>query len=309
MSAGMTSAAAPGLSFNELFGPDFLTALSRFSLTARRVSAGGRHGERLSKDLGSGIEFRDYRPYSPGDDLRAIDWNIYRRLGKLSLRLFEEQKDLPIYLMPDVSGSMFEGSPPRLVPALRCALALAVIGLNQHDSTGLFPFGSELKVVFKSKSGKASVMPVARHLAQLIDAGAGEQTRLAEAVKKVAALKLRRGLLVIVSDFFDPSGIEALRQALRPVRHRLMFVQLVRKTDANPELQGDLRLKDSEHAGVVDLTITPSVLERYKAAYRNFNVQLETLARQRQGTLIKVDADEDVLEQLSAFFARGDFSV
>jgi hypothetical protein len=84
-----------------------------------------------------------------------------------------------------------------------------------------------------------------------------------------------------------------------------MFIQLVRKSDADPGLQGDVRLKDSENTGIVDLTITPSVLERYKAAYGSFNSELETLARQRQATLLKVDADEDVLEQLSTLFARG----
>ena len=73
----------PGpLTVSELFDADFLESLARLRIVARRVARGGRHAEQRSLDLGSGIEFRDFRPYSPGDDFRAIDWNIYRRLGK-----------------------------------------------------------------------------------------------------------------------------------------------------------------------------------------------------------------------------------
>lgn len=296
---------AAAISFEELFDPDFLAALSRFSLSVRRVARGGRHGERLSRDLGSGLEFKDYRPYSPGDDLRAIDWNIYRRLGKLSLRLFEEQQDLPLYLMPDLSGSMFLESPPRAVAGLRATLALAAIGLNHHDAAGLFPFADELRVVFKSKSGKANILPFARHLAALVDSPEARQTRLATSVQRLASLKLRPGLLVIVSDFYDPEGLVALRRAMRSVRHRLLLIQLVTKADAEPILQGDVRLRDCETGEVTDLTLTPHVLERYRAAYQAFCEELTALARGHRGTLLPLDAEADVLEQLTAAFASG----
>ena len=98
---------------SELFDPAFLEAVGRLRLVAHRVARGGRPAEQRSKDMGAGIEFRDFRPYSPGDDFRAIDWNIYRRLGRVFLRLFEELEDLPVYLAPDVSQSLFLESPPR----------------------------------------------------------------------------------------------------------------------------------------------------------------------------------------------------
>ena len=64
------------------------------------------------------MEFRDYRPYSPGDELRSIDWNVYRRLGRFVVRLFEEMEDLPIYLMPDLSKSMWHDDPARAITAM-----------------------------------------------------------------------------------------------------------------------------------------------------------------------------------------------
>jgi uncharacterized protein (DUF58 family) len=162
-----------GVTFEELFDPTFLNALSRWNLHARRVAGGGRHGQRLSKDLGAGIEFNDHRPYSPGDDLRAIDWNLYRRLGKVFVRLFEEEQDLPLYLAPDVSASLFlsQGGPPAIIAALRSTLAFATVGLNHHDSAGLFTVSDQLEVIFKPRAGQAQIMTFARHLARVAEAG------------------------------------------------------------------------------------------------------------------------------------------
>lgn len=299
------------VSFDQLFDPVFLTALSRWTLGAKRVAGGGRHGERLSRDLGAGIEFKDYRPYCPGDDLRAIDWNLYRRLGKVFVRLFEEEQDLPIYLLPDVSGSMFlaPAGPPSIVAALRCTLAFATVGLNHHDSAGLFAFADRLEVIFKPKSGQAQIMPFARQLARLAEAGPDRQTRLVASLHRLASMNLRRGLLVVLSDFFDPGGVEALAQALRPIRHRLLLVQLVRRSDANPTVDGDVRLTDCETGEAADLTITPAVLARYRAAYAKFNDDLADLARRRGAHRLPIDIEGDLIAQLSRLFAHGGFRV
>lgn len=293
--------------YEQLFDPAFLSALSHWEIHARRVAGAGRHGERLSADKGAGVEFKDYRPYSAGDDLRAIDWNVYRRLGKVFVRLFEEEQDLPIYLMPDVSSSLFfdEAGAPAIIAGLRCTLALAAIGLSHHDAAGLFPFADELQVVSKPKSGSGQVMFFAQQLARLAAAGPRPSTRLGPSLHRFAHLNLRRGLLVIVSDFFDPAGVEALREALRPIRHRLLFIQLTRPSDAAPVLQGDVRLTDCESGEAVDLTLTPRVLERYRAAYGKFNDDLAALARSRGAQLLKIDVEGDLVAQLSRLFADG----
>lgn len=296
------------LTFEDLFDPGFLTAVSRWSLAGKRVSSGGRHGSRLSPDRGAGIEFKDYRPYSPGDDLRAIDWNLYRRLGKVFVRLFEEEQNLPLYLLPDVSGSMFFAGdgPPAIVAALRSALALAAIGLEHHDTAGLFPFGEELNVIFRQKSGHTQVMSVARHLARLAETRPTHRTDLIAALHRFAHLGLRRGLLVVISDFFDPGGIAAIRSAFQPIRHRVLLVQLVRPSDAKPTLTGDVRLTDCETSAATDLTITPRVLERYLAAYGEFDTGLAQLARRHGGQVLKIATDQPLVPQLSGLLRQGE---
>lgn len=296
------------LTFEELFDPEFLAAVSRWSFAGKRVAAGGRHGARLSPVRGAGIEFKDYRPYSPGDDLRAIDWNLYRRLGKVFVRLFEEEQNLPLYLLPDISGSMFfaEDGPPAIVSGLRSALALAAIGLEHHDTAGLFPFGEQLQVVFRQKSGHTQVMSVARHLARLAENPSPHRTDLTAALHRFGHLGLRRGLLVVISDFFDPGGIAAIQRAFQPIRHRVLFVQLVRPSDANPVLTGELRLTDCESGTATDLTITPRVLERYRAAYREFDDGLGQLARRHGGQVLKVATDQPLIPQLSGLLQQGE---
>ena len=274
----------------------------------QRVAPGGRFGDRLSKDLGAGIEFRDYRGYSPGDDPRAIDWNIYRRLGKVFLRLYEEQQDLPLYLMPDVSASMFHEPEPRALTALRCALALATISLSHHDSAALFPFAESMDMRVKSMSGKANTMAFAEHLARL-SPPAASGTNLSAALRRVADMNLRRGLLVVISDFFDPAGLVPLRDALRSIRHRLLFVQLVRPTDAEPDLEGDLRLRDCESGEAAEITITPHVLSKYREAYAAFSRELAELVKYHHGGLLRLDVEQDLVTQLNTVFAAGHLKV
>ncbi len=291
--------------FDRLFDPAFLSALSHLSLSVSRVAAGGRYGERLSRELGSGLEFRDFRGYSPGDDPRAIDWNIYRRLGKVFLKLYEEQQDLPLYLMPDVSTSMFHEAEPRALAGLRCALALGTISLSHHDAIAIFPFAGTMQVAVRSLSGKASTMTCAEHLARLAPAAPEDGTSLSGAIRRVADMNLRRGWLVVISDFFDPQGLAAVRDALGAVRHRVLFVQLVRASDAAPDLEGDVRLRDCETGELTELTVTPHVLERYREAYARFTDELADLVKYYRGGLLRIDVDRDLLTQLNAYFAEG----
>lgn len=295
------------ITFERLFEPAFLAALSRWSLPVRRVAAGGRHGERLSLEAGAGLEFRDHRPYCPGDDLRAIDWNLFLRLRRVFTRVFDEEQDLPVYLLPDVSGSMFHDGdgPPAIITALRCALALAAAGLCHHDSAALLPFSSRLEVAFQPGGGRARLLPFARRLAALAAAAGGAPTSLGPSLTTAARMNLRRGLLVVISDFFDPGGAAALAAALRPLRHRVLLVQVTRPADAAPAVTGDVRLTDCETGDAADLTVTPGVLARYRAAYLRFNDELAAVARARRAGLLRVDAGAALLPQLARLLGPG----
>jgi uncharacterized protein (DUF58 family) len=287
---------------DQLFDAELLERVAHLRVVARRVAPGGRFAEQRSRDRGTGIEFEDHRPYSTGDDLRTVDWHLYQRFGTLFLRLFEEQQDLPLYLLPDVSASAFHEDPPRAVASLRTALALAAVGLNQHDKVGVFPFADDLTVQVRPQSGRNRVMHFAKRLSEVTPGGG---TDFARACKRFAALGLREGLAIVISDFFDPNGVEAVVDSLKKLRHRLLLVQLTRATDRAPELLGDLRLEDCETGVVEDVSVTPQVLERYRAAYDRWNEALHEFTRRRGAGLLRIDVDQPVLPQLAALFEGG----
>ena len=301
-------AAAP--SVEEFFDTEFLTALQGFSLWARRVISGGRHAEQLSKDQGAGLEFADFKPYVPGDDTRAIDWNIYRRLGRVVVKVFEERQELPVYLLVDRSSSMYFEAAPKIGVALKVALALTSISLSQHDRVGLFSFSGDLEMKLRSASGHGRLMRVAERLAQLDEQGG---TELAQAVNGVGGLGLRRGLLVVISDFYDPAGLDAVLESLRQCRHRLLLVQLMGNHDLDPagrrEMRGDVRLRDCESGEAVDVSLTPAILANYRAIVNDFNERLTGFATERGAAFLRLNTDEEVLPQLAAAFEAGSIEI
>lgn len=298
--------AARRIPASELFDAAFLDSLASLRIVARRVAPRGRHAEHRSKDLGGGLEFRDYRPYAAGDDLRSIDWNIYRRLGRVFLRLFEEMEDLPLYVLPDVSESAWLEEPPRARAGLRAALALSAISLNQHDRVGIYPFAEDLRVAVRPRAGKRRVFQMADELAKLEPGG---RTDFETSMRTFGHLRQRQGVVAVISDFFDPAGIDAVVDSMRRLRHKLLLVQLARPSDAEPTLQGDVRLVDCETGVGEDVSITPSVLAGYRKAYATFEDTLTRFARSRGAGLLRLDVEQPVVPQLAALFEGGRLQV
>ncbi len=291
------------LTFEELFDSEFLSALEVFDLRIKRFIRQGRHGEQLSHDRGFGQEFKDFKAYVPGDDLRAVNWSIYQRLGRLFVHVFEEYQDLPVYLLVDLSKSMYLEDPPRIVAGLRTALALGAIASGQHDIVSLFSFSDNLEMQTKPISSKGQLIVLARQMAELDEL---DGTNLSDVLEELSHQKLRRGLLVVISDFFDPSGIEAIDEAIRKVRHKILLIQLTKEEDAdpelNPEIVGDLRLVDCELEDAIDVTIEPQVIREYKRIYSTFNEDLIELADSLGSGLVQIDTEKDILDQLSLMF-------
>ncbi len=296
---------AEPLPFEALFDPSFLAALKPYALRISRAQKGGRLAEQRTNARGQGAEFADFKPYVAGDDLRAIDWNVYRRLGRVFVRVFEESQDMPVYVLVDRSRSLFVERPPRIHAAQTATLALAAVALDQHDSVGLFPFSDTLEIEFRALSGKGNLARVAHSLAGY-SALAG--TGLASALSHLAGLRLRQGLVIVVSDFFDEAGIEAVVKGLEQLPHRLLLVQIVKPHDADPErhpdLAGDLLLDDGEHDRPAPITITAELTARYRDAYRHFSDTLSSFARTRGAGLVRIDADRPVKDQLADLFGQ-----
>ena len=144
---------------------------------------------------------------------------------------------------------------------------------------------------------------------QLAQLQPGGQTDIRTAVKRFNSFGLRLGLLVIVSDFFDPAGLEAVIAALKQVRHKLLLVQLCRRSDAEPEVRGDVRVIDCESREAEDISVTPALLKRYRRVYEQFQSTIAEFAKKRHAGLLRMDVDEEIVPQLAQIFEAGRYVV
>jgi uncharacterized protein (DUF58 family) len=256
-----------------LFDDRFLKTLEHLHLVSRKVFAGNLRAERRTRKVGSGIEFADHRTYSRGDDFRYIDWNLYGRLDKLLLRLFEEEEDLYIYILVDVSDSMSIGMPlPKLHYAMQVAAALSYVGLANLDRVAIIPFADKLIDRLPPSRGKNRIFRVFEFLRTC---ELGGQTELAECMKTFVTQNKRRGLAVVISDFYDPVGFEQGLNTLRYNKFEPFVLQVYDQREADPKLHGDLALVDCETGDTREVTVSKSLLEAYQREHEKYCQELE----------------------------------
>jgi len=267
-----------------LFDSAFLSKLEQLYLLSKKLFRGEHHAERKSRQTGSSLEFADYRNYTPGDDLRSIDWNIYARLDRLFIKLFEQEQDLHIYFLVDASGSMRwqpEDSPQlsKFDQARKIAASLAYIGLANLDRVNIHYFGANLIGDMGLSRGKSQFHKVLEFLRRSPEAEGA--TSLLPSLRTFAARMKRRGLVFVISDFFDPAGYEEALGILRYNNFDLHLIQVLEPTELNPTHTGDLRLIEAESGEAYEVTANDSLLRQYRAEVTRFLTGLNTFCLQR----------------------------
>lgn len=258
---------------SKLFDERFLKTLEHLHMVSRKVFAGNLRAERRTRKVGSGIEFADHRTYSRGDDFRYIDWNLYGRLDKLLLRLFEEEEDLHIYILVDVSDSMAIGSPqPKLHYAMQVGAALSYVGLANLDRVAIIPFSDRIIGRLPPSRGKNRIFRVFDFLKQC---DLGGKTELASCMKDFVTQNKRRGLAVVISDFYDPEGFEQGINTLRYNKFEPFVLQVYDQREAEPNLHGDLALVDCETGDTREVTVSKGLLAQYTKAHEQYCKNLE----------------------------------
>jgi uncharacterized protein (DUF58 family) len=251
-----------------LFDSHFLEKLEYLSLISRRVFRGQLMAQKRTMQLGGGIEFADHRAYTPGDDFRYLDWNLYARLDQLLLKRFQEEEDLHVYILLDSSRSMAFGKPAKFDLARQMAAALAYIALADLDRIAVIAFADGVLSDFPLTRGKARILSLMQFLENLEPAG--RDTNLSELVAAFVHRSQRRGLAIVISDLFDPHGYERGLDLLRHHRYEPNVIQLYDRREAEPEMLGDVELLDMETETVRKITVTEKNLRQYRAVFQNF---------------------------------------
>lgn len=289
---------APVARGDDLFDETFMSRLSWLEIVAKRAIQGRDRGERRLRRLGAGLEFADHRRYSPGDDFRHIDWNVYQRLGKLLLRLYEEDEDLTVYVLVDTSASMGLAGGARFDQARRIAASLAYIALANLDRASVVAIGEEAGPRFVPARGKAQLFPILDFLRGLEPGGC---TRLGDSVRSFVKKAPRRGLVLVISDLYAEDGYTDGLSLLRYHHFEPLMLHLTDAGELPGAGRGEVSLVDCETGVTREITLTPKVLARYEEARLRWRDDVESFCLSQQIPYLEVLAGrpmEDVVVDL-----------
>lgn len=298
---------------DDLLDPALMARLDAMDLRSRKLFAGRLQGERRSKRRGQSVEFDDFRNYTPGDDLRYIDWNIYARLDRFFIKLFLEEEDLALHVVLDASASMDTGDPNKLTFAGKLAMALAYLGLVNQNRVGLSVFGvpgAAGLARLPETRGRRQVRRLADFLiqeayaprrGQAINAGPpGPMGDFNAALRTIAQHRVGKGVIVLLSDFLIAEGYEPGLNALATAGgYDTYCLQVLSPQEAEPEkaaeagLAGDLRLTDIETGRSAEVTVTAELIKRYKHRLASYTETLSGYCRARQMAHLILRSDAD----------------
>jgi uncharacterized protein (DUF58 family) len=285
----------------ELFDEAFQRKLEYLAVAARRLFAGRMRAERRTRISGSGIEFADHRPYTPGDDLRALDWSVYGRTERLLVKRFEEEEDLTIAIVLDVSASMGFGGKARFDHARRLAAAMAYVALSNLDRVTMVAVSTRVERRLPPARGKGQIFKVLEFLRGLKPGGS---TALAEAGRTLGAELKRRGVAIVVSDLYDPAGFERGINALRYQKFEPMVIHVTDARDADPGARGDVLLVDAESGDGREVTLTPALVGRFREAHAAWRREVEGFCKARRVAYAQADVGGELEDQVLNLFRR-----
>jgi len=263
------------------FTSEFLNRLEVLRLRTRKEFLGGHSGSYSSPRRGTSLEFADYRRYSPGDDLRYLDWGIYARTDRLYVKLFREEVDLFCYIFLDASASMaYPSLEQKFLPAAHVALSLSYVVLASHNHV-------KLHLLQENLDGSASpIYRGRRRMADCVRFATSARPRGAPAFGPALGehlKKLRRpGKAILVSDFLlPPAAYQQGLSLLRSVNLDIAAIQVLSRQEIDPPFtNGGLNLIDSETGAEMRLRWDPALRRQYQDRLAQHNAEIRSFCHQ-----------------------------
>lgn len=284
-----------------LFDPAFareLEALRRRLAVRARSGAGG---ERMASRRGSSAEFLEHRPYTPGDDLRRMDWLAFGRTGEPVLKLFRAEEDVVVRLLVDASASLAFGTPPKLDVARRLAAAVGYMALASSERAQVMVASEGLVRVREPLRGRGGLTRLLRELDEVSTATRTDLTRAVEAAVQRAP---RPGMLLVISDFLDPGPFEGALSRAAAAGHDLVLAQVLAPEELDPPWEGDLALEDAETGEALDVTLDDGARDAYQRRLHGLFASLRATAKRLRGTYVRTTTTTPLLEAVRRLVER-----
>jgi len=285
-----------------------LAALRNLRLHAPRRRVGSTTGERRSIKRGRSVEFADYRNYTPGDDPRRVDWNVYARLERPYIKLFEDEEDLTTHILLDSSPSMHwqdeeeESTSSKWQRAADLATAFGYVALVSGDKLVLEASNGQR---YGPKRGAAAMAGLVKFIEQLTETttpNANLSSRAAPSVKPQTinnwlrryALDARSGFGILISDLLDEQGYMDGLNALGSSRIDIHVVHTLCPAELDPQFVGDLKLKDIETSAFQDMSMDDVALNQYRERLDAWTTEIGAFCRKRGGKYHLTDTSSPI---------------
>jgi len=280
---------------------EILKKVKRIEIQTRGLVNDVFSGEYHSVFKGRGMEFAEVREYQFGDDIRTIDWNVSARMGHPFVKVFEEERELTVMLVVDVSSSGNFGTYERMKGEIAieiCAL-LAFSAIKNNDKVGLIIFTDRIEKYVPPKKGKTHVLRVLREL--LYHEPEGRGTDISMALEYLSSVTHRRSVVFVVSDFISDDYRKAMQIANR--RHDLVAVTITDPRELELPNIGLIELEDAESGEVLLLDTADSTTRgMFTAETSSQKVQRDKMLRSMNVDTIDIRTDVSYVEPLIRFF-------
>lgn len=262
-------------------------------------------GEYLSAFKGQGIEFAEVREYTPGDDVRAIDWNVTARTGVPFIKKYNETRELTLVIACDVSASQRFGSVDKLKQETAAELAalFAFSAMRNNDKVGLLLFSDKIELFVPPKKGKKHILRLIRELVAFEPQGRG--TDMALALKTLVQVLRRQGILVLISDYLSP--LEQFEKPLKLAAKKFDLIPVVitdKLERGLPACAACMTVVDPETGQEGTLALTAAMNERLQEDARQRAEKLTKLFNPLKVEPITVDTAQPAADPVIAFFRR-----
>ncbi|HLX09249.1 MAG TPA: DUF58 domain-containing protein [Thermoanaerobaculia bacterium] len=279
---------------------ELLRKVRRIEIATNRLVDQGVAGDYHSVFKGRGMEFAEVRPYQPGDDVRGIDWNVTARMGSPFVKQFVEERDLTIFLVVDVSGSLSFGSRAILKRELAAEIAalLAFAAVRNQDRVGAALISDRLELFLPPQRRRNHVLRLVR---EILERPAHGATDLERGLLAVLATLKRRSVLFLISDFLGTPASRALKAAA--ARHDLILIEVMDPRDQELPAVGPVVLRDAE-TGEIALIDGRRLGRRHRERRQQERAELLRLSRRLSIDRLELRTDRPYLSTLLAFFEQ-----
>ena len=281
-----------------LLDGELLRQLDRLRLSTLTAIVAGLVGERQGRARIARLEFADYRPYVPGDELRRIDWNIYRRLKQVVVKVGAEDGRLSLVLLLDTSRSMRIGLPSKMRAAQRMAAALAAIALLRGDQAELHALGDGHSRSLVRLDGPRQITALVHELERLPESlGTGLEAALADYARAATP----SDVAMLISDaHVPPAELQPALRTLASCARTAGLIHMVAADEPQTTLRGPVELRDAESGRVIETTLDDQTAVEYAERFGEFGEAVREQCRELGLRYLRARSDEDSLELLLA---------